>query len=88
MLEHRVHLSIEEWNDVDFRKEVEEDWAEVRLSPEIVDPTTAAAHLQLLVRAAGYSRASVDIHRTVDEAMAHVAHFEVSREPREAMVSA
>jgi hypothetical protein len=88
MLEHRVHLSIEDWDDVGFREEVEEAWARVCLSPDDVDPTTAAAHLQLLVRSAGYPQAVVAVHRTVDEALAHVAHFEVSRQPRAALIGA
>ncbi|MBA3877027.1 MAG: hypothetical protein C0498_08850 [Anaerolinea sp.] len=81
MLEHRVELKIVDWDDVPFREAVERAWGTVRHGAVDVDSTTAAAHLQLLVRAAGYSKAVVDVHKTVDEALAHVAHFEVRRAP-------
>jgi hypothetical protein len=80
MLEHRVHLRVEDWDDVAFREAVDAAWARVRLGPEAIDSTTAAAHLQLLLRGAGYPHASVEIHKTVDEALDHFAHFEVSRD--------
>lgn len=83
MLEHRVHLSIEDWADVDFRRAVEAAWETVRRGPDDADSIGAASHLQLLVRAGGYPHAVVDVHRSVDEALAHVAHFEVTRDPAE-----
>ncbi|NJD29418.1 MAG: hypothetical protein FIA92_14130 [Chloroflexi bacterium] len=82
MLEHRVHLRVEDWDDVAFREAVDSAWARVRQGPEAIDSTTAAAHLQLLLRKSGYPHASVEIHKTVDEALHHVAHFEVSKEIR------
>ena len=79
MLEHRVELKIVDWDDVDFRKAVDRAWSTIRQGAVDIDSTTAAAHLQLLVRGAGYPGAVVDVHKTVDEALAHVAHFEVRR---------
>ena len=81
MLEHRVELKIVDWDDVAFREAVDRSWSTVRNGAVDVDSTTAAAHLQLLVRAAGYPQAIVDVHKSVDEALAHVAHFEVRRTP-------
>jgi hypothetical protein len=81
MLEHRVHLGIEDWADVEFRRAVEAAWETVSHGPEDCDSIAAAAHLQLLVRASGYPRAEVEVHRSVDEALAHVAHFEVTKDP-------
>lgn len=81
MLEHRVHLSIEDWADVEFRCAVESAWELVQHGPLDADSIGAASHLQLLLRANGYPYAVVDVHRSVDEALAHVAHFEVSRDP-------
>lgn len=86
MLEHRVHLRVEDWDDVAFREAVDTAWARIRLGPDDADSTMAAAHLQLLLRDAGYPDATVEIHRTVDEALHHVAHFDVSREPRASLV--
>lgn len=79
MLEHRVELKIVGWDDVAFREAVDRAWNTIRSGAVDIDSTTAAAHLQLLVRAAGYPQATVDVHKTVDEALAHVAHFEVRR---------
>lgn len=82
MHEHQVHLRVEDWDDVAFREAVDSAWALVCRGPEDADSATAAAHLQLLLRHGGYPQATVTIHRTVDEALHHVAHLEVSREPR------
>jgi hypothetical protein len=79
MLEHRVQLLIEDWADVAFREAVEAAWEVVRDGPDDPDSIAAAAHLQLLVQAAGYPDAAVEVRRSVDEALAHVAHFDVSR---------
>jgi len=81
MLEHRVELKIVDWDDVAFREAVDHAWGTVRQGAVDVDSTTAAAHLQLLVRGAGYPHAVVDVHKTVDEALAHIAHFEIRRAP-------
>lgn len=86
MLEHRVQLKVCEWDDVAFRSAVEQAWTKIRLGPDDADSIMAAAHLQMLVRAAGYPNATVEVHRSVDEALAHVAHFEVHRQPTEALV--
>ncbi len=87
MLEHRVQLKVCDWDDVPFRTAVEEAWTKIRLGPDDADSIMAAAHLQMLVRAAGYPDASVEVHRSVDEALKHIAHFEVSKEPVEALIT-
>ena len=81
MLEHRVLLGIEDWADVEFRRAVESAWEAVRQGPDDCDSISAAAHLQLLLRAGGYDHAEVEVRRSVDEALAHVAHFDVTRDP-------
>ncbi|MBI3746620.1 MAG: hypothetical protein HY264_08930 [Chloroflexi bacterium] len=81
MLEHRVELKVVDWDDIPFREVVETAWHQVRQGRVDADSITAAEHLQLLVRGAGYRSATVTVHRTVDEALAHVGHFEVRREP-------
>jgi hypothetical protein len=83
VLEHRVLLGIEDWADVEFRRCVEAAWETVRHGSDDVDSLTAAEHLQLLVRAGGYPCAEVEVRRSVDEALAHVAHFDVTRDPTE-----
>jgi hypothetical protein len=79
VLEHRVELKIVDWDDVPFREAVDRAWDTIRRGAVDIDSTTAAAHLQLLLRGAGYPQATVDVHKTVDEALAHIAHFEVRR---------
>ena len=81
MQEHRVELKIIDWDDLPFREVVETAWRSVRDGGVDADSLNAAARLQLLVRAAGYPTAIVEVHKTVDEALAHVAHFRVSRDP-------
>ena len=81
MLEHRVQLGIEDWADVEFRLAVEAAWETVRHSPGDPDSIAAAARLQLLLRAGGYPHAVVEVRRSVDEALAHVAHFDVTKDP-------
>lgn len=88
MLEHRVQLRVCEWDDVPFRSAVEDAWTKIRLGPDDADSIMAAAHLQMLVRAAGFPEATVEVHRSVDEALAHIAHFEVHREPSHSLVGA
>jgi len=80
VLEHRVELKIVDWDDVPFREAVDRAWDTIRQGSVDIDSTTAAAHLQLLVRGAGYPQATVDVRKSVDEALAHIAHFEVRRE--------
>jgi hypothetical protein len=81
MLEHRVQLGIEDWADVDFRRAVEAAWETVRHGPGDPDSIGAAVQLQVLIRAGGYPHAVVEVRRSVDEALAHVAHFDVTRDP-------
>jgi len=83
MLEHRVLLGIEDWADVDFRRAVEAAWETVQSGSDDCDSIPAAIHLQVLLRAGGYPQAEVEVRRSVDEALAHVAHFDVSRDPAE-----
>lgn len=86
MLDHRVELKVIGWDDVPFREAVETTWAQIRHGTVDADSTTAAARLQMLVRAAGYPSAVVTVRRTVDEALAHVSHFEVRPEPAEVLL--
>lgn len=86
MLEHRVELKVVAWDDIPFRSVVETAWEQVRHGVVDADSTTAAAHLQILVRASGYPAAIVTVRRTVDEALAHVSHFEVRPEPEKVLL--
>jgi hypothetical protein len=86
MLEHHVELKVIDWDDIPFREAVDTAWRQVRHGQVNSDSTTAAAHLQLLVRAAGYPSATVTVQKTVDEALKHIAHFEVRREPARVLI--
>ena len=86
MLDHRVELKVIDWVDIPFREAVETAWAQIRHGTVDADSTTAAARLQMLVRAAGYPSAVVTVRRTVHEALAHVSHFEVRDEPAKVLL--
>lgn len=82
MLERHVELRIIEWDDIPFRETVEDALEIVRRNgPPERDAARVAADLQVLVRAAGYRSAMVLARQSVDDALAHVAHLEVRREP-------
>ncbi len=82
MLERHIELKIVEWDDIPFREAIEDALEAVRRSgPPEMDAARAAADLQALVRAAGYRSATVIAHQTVDDALAHVSHLEVRRDP-------
>lgn len=81
MVEHQVDVCIEDWTDGEFRHVVGAAWDAVCAGPDEADSIAAAVRLQMLLRSGGYDRAIVEVHQSVDEARAHVAHFDISREP-------
>lgn len=81
MSEHRVDICIEDWTDAKLRRLVGAAWDTVCVGPDEVDSIGAAARLQMLLRSGGYVRAEVEVHQSVDEALAHVVHFDISCEP-------
>lgn len=68
------------WDDSDFVKEYERAHEQVAQEGLLLNGPRAAARLEELMRAAGYSRVSVEVERTVDEALRHAARWTVRRD--------
>ena len=68
------------WDDPDFVRAFDQAREEPARSGCCPDGPNAAERVQALLREAGYPRARVEIHRTVEEALEHVSHWTVSRD--------
>ena len=75
-----LSIRIDEWNDPAFVHAVEAAREQVRHEDVPVSSPGAAARAEALIRAAGYPHARVACSRSVEEAMAHIAHWEVRRD--------
>ncbi len=68
------------WDDSDFVHDYEIAYEQVVREGLLLNGPRAAARLEELMRAAGYSRVSVEVERTVDEALRHAARWTVRRD--------
>ena len=77
---HHPHLRITlvPWDDREFVQAFERARAAVP-EPSIHGPE-AAARVEGLLRAAGYPEATIEVHRTVEEAVVHDAEWTVRRD--------
>jgi hypothetical protein len=71
------------WDDTDFVKEYEKAREQVLGEGLLINGPRAAARLEELMRAAGYPRVSVQVERTIDEALHHAARWTVRRDGAE-----
>jgi hypothetical protein len=78
---HRVRLKVIPWDDRPFTEAVERAIRTVEEEHLDLDAPVAAEMAQASLRVAGWPRALVTYHRTVDEVLGHIAHWEVYREP-------
>jgi hypothetical protein len=67
------------WDDTAFVRAYEQAHAEVEASGCCPEGLDAAERVQHLLRERGYPDARVDVERSVDEALQHVAHWVVNR---------
>lgn len=81
----RGHLRTElvPWDDADFVREYERAHEQVVREGLLINGPRAAARLEELMRAAGYPRVSVQVERTIDEALRHAARWTVRRDGAE-----
>ena len=80
MIEHRIKVRLDPWDDPSFHAAFEGACDRVRGEGIELDSRAAAERTEVLLRAAGYPEASVDYEsRTVDEVLLHVAHWIVRR---------
>ena len=77
-----AHISarLEPWDDPAFVRAYEQAHDALTGSGESPDGPAAAAQVEHLLHEAGYPHARVTVERTVDEALAHVAHWTVRRD--------
>jgi hypothetical protein len=80
MADSRFTVAIVDWDDRDFVGAFERARDQVEAEGLTIHGPRAAARAESLLREAGYPRARIAVSRTVDEAMAHVAHWIVWRE--------
>ena len=73
-------VKIDPWDDQAFVRAVEAARDQVREEGLVINGPRAAARAEALLRAAGYPNACVNCERTVEEAMAHHAHWTVRRD--------
>jgi hypothetical protein len=72
------------WDDPAFVRAFEAAREQVRAEGLTINGPATCARAEALIRDAGFPRARVDCERTPDEAMAHLAHWTVSRDGAEA----
>jgi hypothetical protein len=68
------------WDDADFVKDYEGARKQVLREGLLINGPRAAGRLEELLRAGGYPRVSVQVERTVDEALRHAARWTVRRD--------
>ncbi len=74
-----IKARIDPWDDPEFVKAFERARDEVHAS-DVADGAAAGAQVQHLLREAGYPDATVEVVRTVEEALEHTSHWLVSRD--------
>ena len=75
-----LSMKIVPWDDRDFVHAVEAARDQVHAEGLVINDPKAAARAEALLRAAGYPAACINCDRTVEEAMAHAAHWTVRRD--------
>lgn len=79
MPQSRLDAALVDWDDRDFVRAFARAHDQVEAEGLTIHGPKAAARAEALLREAGYPDAGA-VSRTVDEAMAHVAHWTVRRE--------
>ena len=75
-----LSMKIVPWDDQAFVRAVEAARDQVHAEGLTINGPRAAERAEALLRASGYARACINCERTVEEAMAHVAHWTVRRD--------
>jgi hypothetical protein len=83
MSNSRFSVAIVHWDDQEFVKAFERARDQVVSEGLTINGPKAASRAEELLRDAGYSHVRIAVSRTVDEAMAHTAHWTVWREAPE-----
>lgn len=78
-MDTKIKVCIDAWDDPEFRSAFERAYERVAAEGLAVDTPEAAHRAQHLLEDAGYPGARVELERSVDEALAHSAHWMVYR---------
>ncbi len=78
-MDARIKVCIDAWDDPEFRAAFERAYQQVIDEGLALDSPETAHRAQHLLEEAGYREARVVLERSVDEALAHVAHWSVYR---------
>jgi hypothetical protein len=80
-METRLKVRLEAWDDPAFHAAFETVREQVEHEGVPLDTPEAGFRAEHLLAAAGYPGVRIEVVRSVDEAMRHVAHWEVHRAP-------
>lgn len=75
----RLKVRLETWDDPAFHTAFEQAREQVEAEGIPLDSQEAGARAEHLLAEAGYPEVRIDVVRTVDEALAHIAHWDVHR---------
>ena len=78
-MDARIKVCIDAWDDPEFRAAFDRAYQRVIAEGLAVDSPATAHRAQHLLVDAGYPDARVVLERSVDEALAHAAHWSVYR---------
>jgi hypothetical protein len=76
----RIRAELIPWDDAQFVEQYEVAHELATREGLTINGPKAAARVEQLLRASGYPRATVDVERTVDEALEHAARWTVRRD--------
>ncbi len=78
-MDTKIKVCIDAWDDPAFRSAFERAYEQVAAEGLPLDTPEAALRAQHLLVEGGYTEARVELERSVDEALAHGAHWSVYR---------
>lgn len=81
-METRLKVRLEAWDDPAFHAAFEQARERVLAEAIALDSQEAAVRAQQLLVEAGYPDVRIDVEKSVDEALAHVVHWNVHRGSR------
>ncbi len=74
-----IKVTLASWDDPEFRAAFEQAYDQVKTEGVALDTPDAGLRVQNLLAAAGFPGAHVDVVRTPNEALEHLAHWTVRR---------
>jgi hypothetical protein len=84
MTSPQIRADLIPWNDSRFVREFDRARDQAFMEGLTIYGPKAAARVEGLLRARGYPRVTVDVDRTVEEALEHAARWTVRRDGQEA----